>query len=75
MDTDGAEEKLDELTEFLGNKYEEAVCELDEELRPKRRDENRSSIVQCDNLQEIRIFESLPFSQVLSKTSFCWIRL
>jgi len=37
MDTDGAEEKLDELTEFLGNKYEEAVCELDEELRPKRR--------------------------------------
>ena len=71
MDTDGAEEKLDELTAFLGNKYEEAVSELDEELRPNRRDENRSLIVLCDNLQEIRIFESLPFSEVLSKTSFC----
>ena len=41
MDTDGAEEKLEELTEFLGNKYEEAVCEFDEELRPKRRDEKK----------------------------------
>ena len=38
MDTDGAEEKLEEIMELLGKGYDEAVSEMDEDSRPRRRD-------------------------------------
>ena len=38
MDTDGAKERFEEMKELLGKGYEEAVSEMDEDSRPRRRD-------------------------------------
>lgn len=37
MDTEGAEEKLEELKELLGKGYDEGVTLMDEDSRPRRR--------------------------------------
>ena len=37
MDTEGAEEKLREFKELIGQGYEEAVGRMDDDSRPRRR--------------------------------------
>ena len=56
MDTDGSEEKLEELKELLGKGYENALSEMEEDLRPRRRD----AIQFCDFLLFLLVFFSFP---------------
>ena len=61
MDTDGAEEKLEEIMELLGKGYDEAVSEMDEDSRPRRRDAIQLRFWTC--VPENIAFPPLPLIQ------------